>query len=102
MKALSAGKYVLLEKPAANTANETRAMFALAKQKILVLLEAFHYRYVDPIPSDSTFLTYDHAATFHPSIIRLKAILDSGELGAIKSVDAFLGVPRGWEGRYPI
>lgn len=76
MKALSAGKHVLLEKPAANTANETRAMFALAKKKNLVLLEAFHYR-------------------FHPSNIRLKAILDSGELGAIKSVETFLGAPKG-------
>lgn len=46
MKALHAGKHVLLEKPSANTAAETREMFALAKKKGLVLLEAFHYRYV--------------------------------------------------------
>lgn len=46
MKALAAGKHVLLEKPSANTAAETRQMFALAEQRGLVLLEAFHYRSV--------------------------------------------------------
>lgn len=45
MKALTAGKHVLLEKPSANTAEETKAMFELAERKGLVLLEAFHYRY---------------------------------------------------------
>ena len=46
MKALLAGKHVLLEKPAANTCEETKKMFKLAEEKGLVLLEAFHYRYV--------------------------------------------------------
>ena len=46
MKALAAGKHVLLEKPSTNTAEETRKMFAFAREKRLVLLEAFHYRYV--------------------------------------------------------
>ena len=45
MKALAAGKHVLLEKPAANTAEETKAMFEFAERRGLVLLEAFHYRY---------------------------------------------------------
>jgi predicted dehydrogenase len=49
MKALAAGKHVLLEKPAANTAEETRAMFELAEGKDLVLMEAFHYRYLSPV-----------------------------------------------------
>lgn len=44
MKALAAGKHVLLEKPSADTAEETRQMFDLAERKGLVLLEAFHYR----------------------------------------------------------
>ena len=43
MKALQAGKHVLLEKPSANTAAETKVMFDLAEKKGLVLLEAFHY-----------------------------------------------------------
>jgi hypothetical protein len=45
VKALAAGKHILLEKPAANTAEETRKMFELAETKDLVLLEAVHYRY---------------------------------------------------------
>lgn len=48
MKALAAGKHVLLEKPSADTAEETRKMFELADKKGLVLLEAFHYRCVRP------------------------------------------------------
>ncbi|KAG0347377.1 hypothetical protein BG005_000194 [Podila minutissima] len=44
-KALEAGKHVLLEKPAASNAAQTREMFELAKSKNLVLLEAFHYRF---------------------------------------------------------
>lgn len=32
---------------------------------------------------------------FHPAIQRVKAILDSGELGAIKSLEARLAIPRG-------
>ncbi|KAK7056257.1 hypothetical protein VNI00_002810 [Paramarasmius palmivorus] len=67
MKALARGKHVLLEKPAANTAKEMQKMFELAESKSLVLVEAFHYR-------------------FHPAIQRVKEILDSGELGRIKSI----------------
>ncbi|KDQ61328.1 hypothetical protein JAAARDRAFT_30745 [Jaapia argillacea MUCL 33604] len=76
MKALAAGKHVLLEKPSADTADETRRMFEYAEQKGLVLLEAFHYR-------------------FHPAIQRVKAIVESGELGAVKSISASLAVPGG-------
>lgn len=76
MKALAAGKHVLLEKPSGNTAEETRRMYSLADQKGLVLLEAFHYK-------------------FHPAIQRVRAIIDSGELGAIKEVNATLALPKG-------
>ncbi|KAG5634295.1 hypothetical protein H0H81_002506 [Sphagnurus paluster] len=76
IKALQAGKHVLLEKPAADTAEETRKMFDLAEKKDLVLLEAFHYR-------------------FHPAIQRVKAIIDSGELGAIKHISTALAIPAG-------
>lgn len=44
MKALKAGKHVLLEKPAADTSPEVAAMYKLAKEKNLVLLDARHYR----------------------------------------------------------
>jgi len=55
MKALAAGKHVLLEKPAADTAEETKAMFELAERKGLVLLEAFHYRYLLPLVITVTY-----------------------------------------------
>lgn len=45
MKALLAGKHVLLEKPATNVAEEARKIFDLAESKKLVVLEAVHYRY---------------------------------------------------------
>ncbi|KAJ7180879.1 NAD(P)-binding protein [Mycena filopes] len=76
MKALAAGKHVLLEKPAANTAEDTRKMFELAEIKGLVLLEAFHWR-------------------FHPVAHRVKAIIESGELGAVKSTSTALTLPAG-------
>lgn len=44
MRALAAGKHVLLEKPSCNTAEETRKIFELAQAKGLVCLEAFHFR----------------------------------------------------------
>jgi predicted dehydrogenase len=74
MKALAAGKHVLLEKPSANTAEETRKMFASAQEKGLVLLEAFHYR-------------------FHPATRRMKAIVDSGELGTLTKIEVSLALP---------
>ncbi|KAF9262879.1 NAD(P)-binding protein [Marasmius fiardii PR-910] len=70
------GKHVLLEKPATDTEDEARQIFSLAAEKGLVVLEAFHYR-------------------FHPAIQRVKAILESDELGAIKSLTAGLTAPEG-------
>lgn len=95
MKALAAGKHVLLEKPAANTAEETRIMFELAESKGLVLLEAFHYRFGHPTCSLSHPLTHNTTVRFHPAIQRVKEILDSGELGAIKGITAALSTPKG-------
>ncbi|KAF8473625.1 NAD-P-binding protein [Russula ochroleuca] len=77
MKALAAGKHVLLEMPSANTAEETRKMFAFAQEKRLVLLEAFHYR-------------------FHPATRRLKEIVDSGEIGTLTKIEASLAIPSGF------
>lgn len=76
MKALSAGKHVLVEKPICDTADEARQMFELAERKGVVLMEGFHYR-------------------FHPAIQRAKAILDSGELGPIKNLSASMSLPKG-------
>jgi predicted dehydrogenase len=44
MRSIAANKHVLLEKPSTNTAKETRDLFLFAKEKNVVLLEAFHYR----------------------------------------------------------
>ncbi|KAF5340923.1 hypothetical protein D9758_012160 [Tetrapyrgos nigripes] len=75
MKALKGGKHVLLEKPAANTEDEARQIFTLAEKKGLVVLEASYYRF--------------------PSIQRVKAILDSKELGPTKTITAALSAPEG-------
>ncbi len=46
MRALQAGKHVLVEKPMTSTAEEARQIFALAQQKGLVALEAIHCTFV--------------------------------------------------------
>ncbi|KAJ7702977.1 hypothetical protein B0H17DRAFT_1157125 [Mycena rosella] len=78
MKALKGGKHVLLEKPAIDTAAEAAQIYAFAARKNLIVLEAFHYLF-------SQF----------PSCDPTKTILESEELGAIKSVTASLTTPAG-------
>lgn len=73
MKALKAGKHVLCEKPMADTAEETRTMFELSQKKNLVLLEAWQVQ-------------------FHPSLQRVRAIIDEGSLGKIVSMHTHLAV----------
>lgn len=46
MKALEAGKHVLLEKPMCNTEDETRRLTEYAESKGLIIMEAFHYRFL--------------------------------------------------------
>ncbi|KAJ7579069.1 hypothetical protein C8J56DRAFT_1059310 [Mycena floridula] len=75
IKALDGGKYVLLEKPATNTAHEAEKIFALAEEKGLVVLEAFHYR----CGNKSAFQGY----------------LDSKELGEIRVISSSLTAPAG-------
>ena len=67
--ALEAGKHVLCEKPFTANADEARAVEQAARGTGLVVMEAFHYRY-------------------HPLARRLVDIVASGELGAIRSMDA--------------
>lgn len=98
MKALAAGKHVLLEKPSTDTSEEARKLFAYAQEKGLVLLEAFHYRWVHQKGFSSLYWCGDLVPLtprFHPTIQRAKAILESGELGAIKSLEASLTLPKG-------
>ncbi len=74
LRALAAGKHVLCEKPLALNAAEAEQMATAATRSGLVLAEAFHYR-------------------SHPLAARLKAIVDSGELGRLRHLEAHLCVP---------
>jgi predicted dehydrogenase len=74
IKALHAGKHVLCEKPLAANAREAEQMNRAAAEAGRVLVEAFHYRY-------------------HPLAARLKAILDSGEIGRIQRIETEFSVP---------
>jgi len=62
IKALSAGKHVLCEKPLACDAGEAREMVARATKSDRLLMEAFMYR-------------------FHPRSQRIKKIVDRGDIG---------------------
>lgn len=68
IRALEAGKHVLCEKPLAANAAEAEQMAQTAERTGLVLMEAFH-------------------TIYHPLAIRMKAIIDSGELGQIRHID---------------
>ncbi|KAF8981346.1 hypothetical protein BGZ46_002959 [Entomortierella lignicola] len=72
-KALEAGKHVLLEKPAASNEEQTRELFALAKEKNLVLLEAFHYRF-HPAAIFFKETLQKHIASGHP-LQRVKSVM---------------------------
>ena len=67
IKAVEAGKHVLCEKPLALSTGEVDAMAAAAKKHGKVVAEAFMYR-------------------SHPKTLKVKEIVDSGELGQLKIV----------------
>ncbi|KAG0037970.1 hypothetical protein BGZ82_001426 [Podila clonocystis] len=77
-KALEAGKHVLLEKPAASNAAQTREMFELAKTKNLVLLEAFHYR-------------FHPASIFFRDLIQ-KHLAEGHQLQKVESIMSFVSI----------
>jgi predicted dehydrogenase len=68
--ALEAGKHVLCEKPLAIDATQAKAMAAKAKEKGLLLMEAFMYR-------------------FHPQWLRAREIVASGELGPLRAIQSW-------------
>jgi predicted dehydrogenase len=74
IRALQAGKHVLCEKPIASNATEAERMAEAARQSGRVLAEAFHWRY-------------------HPLATRMKAIIDSGEVGVVHHVEAHFCIP---------
>jgi predicted dehydrogenase len=74
IRALEAGKHVLCEKPLASNADEARRMAEAAEKTGRELAEAFHWRY-------------------HPLAARMKEIVDSGALGAIRHIEAHMCMP---------
>jgi predicted dehydrogenase len=74
LAALAAGKHVLCEKPFTANAAEARQVAAEAERTGLVVMEAFHYRY-------------------HPLAHRMRSIVESGELGTLRRVEASFCFP---------
>jgi predicted dehydrogenase len=73
--ALEAGKHVLCEKPFTANADEARYVaHADAAHPGLVVMEAFHYQY-------------------HPMTKRMVEIVQSGELGTIRTIDIQFAAP---------
>ncbi|MGH2409518.1 MAG: Gfo/Idh/MocA family protein [Chloroflexota bacterium] len=66
-RAVEAGKPVLCEKPLARDVNEARALVAFCKQRNVLLMEAFMYR-------------------FHPQHARVRSLIESGAIGEIRAV----------------
>jgi predicted dehydrogenase len=69
IRALESGKHVLCEKPFAANARQAEQMVAAARERDLVLLEAFHYRY-------------------HPLTDRILEVMASGALGDLREMEA--------------
>jgi predicted dehydrogenase len=77
--ALNAGKHVLCEKPLCTEPAEGEQLVALARQQKLVLMVG-------------------HIFLFNPGILKVKELIDSGEIGTIRSLSAVrtnLGPVRG-------
>jgi predicted dehydrogenase len=72
--ALEAGKHVLCEKPFTDNTDEAREVAATAERTGMVVMEAFHYRY-------------------HPLMIRAVEVAQSGELGELRFVEAWMQAP---------
>ncbi|KAK0863836.1 hypothetical protein LTS02_006394 [Friedmanniomyces endolithicus] len=76
LKALRAGKHVLVEKPVASNAEQVREIKRVSEESGRVVLEAFHWR-------------------FHPAAHLVKSLVDSGDYGAVQEVRARMAVPAG-------
>jgi predicted dehydrogenase len=78
LAALAAGKHVLCEKPFTSNATEAAEVAEAARHAAtasgLVTVEAFHYRY-------------------HPLAARMRQVIDDGELGRVRRVEAWLCAP---------
>jgi D-xylose 1-dehydrogenase (NADP+, D-xylono-1,5-lactone-forming) len=81
IKALRAGKHVLCEKPFALTLNEVDAMISASQETGKVLAEAFMYRH-------------------HAQTLKVKEIIESGELGKIQLIKGAFTFHLTREGNY--
>lgn len=68
-KAMDAGKDVLIEKPMTSSAKEAWELVALAKKNKRVLM-------------------VDHILLFNPAVLKIKQLIDSGEIGDILYIDS--------------
>ena len=78
IKAMRAGKAVLVEKPAGMNAAEVVAMTEVAEQSGTFFMEAFMYR-------------------CHPQIARVLAIIASGEIGTLRHIKTHFGFSAGFD-----
>ncbi|MBK7154880.1 MAG: Gfo/Idh/MocA family oxidoreductase [Sandaracinaceae bacterium] len=69
LRAIAARKHVLCEKPMAANASEAARIAEAAAGTGLIVAEAMHFRY-------------------HPLVERVRSIVASGEIGALRSIDA--------------
>lgn len=69
IKAAQAGKHILCEKPLGSNRAEAEQMFVAARDNRVWLMEAFMYR-------------------FHPRTLRIKELVDSGAIGAVRLIRA--------------
>lgn len=76
LKAMEAGKHVLIEKPIASNVDEARQIRDTATKTGKVALEAFHWR-------------------FHPAAHTVKALLESGKYGSPTSIVINMTLPSG-------
>lgn len=78
IRALRAGRHVLVEKPAGLVPGEVIAMTEVAAQQRVFLMEGLMYR-------------------CHPQIARLVDIIRSGEIGEVRHIEASFGFVSGFE-----
>lgn len=76
IKAMEAGKHVLLEKPAVTNASEIDLLRACSARTGKVVLEAMHWR-------------------LHPAAHTIKQLIDSGKYGAVQSIHPILTLHSG-------
>ena len=80
IKAMEAGKHVLIEKPVTSNADEARRVREIAAKTSKVALEAFHWR-------------------FHPAAHRVKSIIEGGKYGSPRKIYARLKLLPGTVGK---